>query len=332
MDTKQNIDPSYAWGHHVFVHIPISTPVDPPPSINTSNHAVYTIKSINGNINQAIVAQSVHANGSIVDGWAYIGTYEFALNGEQFIKLSRLGHNNNQHMVADAVKLIRAEQPPVGCPIRQPQQSHSTFTWSVAGDGDGRIKFTWDGFGDCYFDIYRNTTNSTSNWTYLYGYDGGDYSGEWVDTNVVNGMTYYYWVMEPENGNQLSGPQTAVSTPPTPTPSPPSPPTGLSATYSGDVPTTIRQSVGMSRALRPRDSITLTWQNPTSKFSISYNVYRSDSAVVPIDAAHRIRSNVTGTSYVDVGGGLSHYYVITAVNENGESGASNVATAGCSDC
>ena len=329
--------PSYGWRHHVFVHIPTPTPVDPPPSINASNHAFYTIKSIDGNINQAIVVQSAYPNGSVVNGWAYLGTYQFALSGDQFIKLSRLGHNTNQHMVADAVKLIRVEETPTGCPIGQPQLS-SSYSWSVAGDGDGRIKLIWDnGNPDYSFNVYRNLTNDTSNWTMIHG-DENAISGEWVDTTVTNNTTYYYWLEIYDDCDEFLeflGPQTAVSTPPpTPTPIPnlPPPPTGLTAIYNGYVPTAAQQSIITGRVLRPVDSVTLAWQNPISKFSISYNVYRSDSAIVPTDAAHRIRSNVTGTSYIDKGGQPSHYYVITAVNDNGESGASNVATAGCSDC
>jgi len=50
---------------------------------------------------------------------------------------------------------------------------------------------------------------------------------------------------------------------------------------------------------------------------------RSTTSPVPIDAGHRIASEVTETEYTDCGRYKNYYYAVTAVNENGESDPSN---------
>ena len=70
------------------------------------------------------------------------------------------------------------------------------YTWDALGDGNGRIKITWSGFDDSSldrFDIYRNTTPNTNNWTLVHAYEEAT-SGEWIDTGVSNGVVYYYWL------------------------------------------------------------------------------------------------------------------------------------------
>ena len=56
---------------------------------------------------------------------------------------------------------------------------------------------------------------------------------------------------------------------------------------------------------------------------MTYNVYRSTTSPVPIDAGHRVTSGITETNYTDCGNVNNRYYAVTAVNENGESDPSN---------
>jgi hypothetical protein len=56
---------------------------------------------------------------------------------------------------------------------------------------------------------------------------------------------------------------------------------------------------------------------------VTYNVYRSTTSPVPIDAGHLVTSGITETNYTDCGNVYNRYYAVTAVNENGESDPSN---------
>ena len=64
----------------------------------------------------------------------------------------------------------------------------------------------------------------------------------------------------------------------------------------------------------------LSW---TGSAGVTYNVYRSTTSPVPIDAGHRVTSGITETNYTDCGNVNNRYYAVTAVNENGESDPSN---------
>jgi len=61
---------------------------------------------------------------------------------------------------------------------------------------------------------------------------------------------------------------------------------------------------------------------------VTYNVYRSATAPIPVDDAHRIASGLRQGLYLDRGGRAGLYYVVTAQNAAGESGPSNTAQAG----
>jgi len=56
---------------------------------------------------------------------------------------------------------------------------------------------------------------------------------------------------------------------------------------------------------------------------VTYNIYRSTTSPVPIDAGHLVTSGITETDYTDCGNVNNRYYAVTAVNENGESDPSN---------
>src|SRR5262249_46467272 len=69
--------------------------------------------------------------------------------------------------------------------------------------------------------------------------------------------------------------------------------------------------------------VSLSWHSSTS--ATSYNVYRGTSSGQEI----LLVSGLTGTSFTDTGvsGGVTYYYIVTAVNSAGEGGRSNGASA-----
>jgi len=70
---------------------------------------------------------------------------------------------------------------------------------------------------------------------------------------------------------------------------------------------------------RPPHSVTLTWTPSASVGVTRYNIYRSSSKGGSYEKINI--ADVTGTSYVDsdVLAGQTYYYVVTAVNQKGES-------------
>ncbi len=91
---------------------------------------------------------------------------------------------------------------------------------------------------------------------------------------------------------------------------PPGPPSALSATAASS------------------SQINLNWTaSPTS--GVTYNVYASQTAGFTPSAANQVATGITAASYSHTGLSASkaYYYLVTARNANGESAASNQATA-----
>ena len=123
-------------------------------------------------------------------------------------------------------------------------------------------------------------------------------------TGLTNGVTYYF-VVTAENGNGESAPSNEVSATPVTSAVIPDPPQNVVAT-AGDA------------------SVTLTWDAVDN--ADLYNVYHSVTAglgAAGILVAHQ-SSGDTVTGLVN---GAVHYFVVTAVNEAGESIPSNESSA-----
>jgi fibronectin type 3 domain-containing protein len=75
-------------------------------------------------------------------------------------------------------------------------------------------------------------------------------------------------------------------------------------------------------------NINLSWTASTTS-GVTYNIYRSNDASFASSLATRIATGVTGTTYSDTVPypGMTYYYRVTAVNPNGQSARSNVASA-----
>jgi fibronectin type 3 domain-containing protein len=124
-----------------------------------------------------------------------------------------------------------------------------------------------------------------------------------TDTNVVNGLTYYYVVTASNAvGESAASNEAAVVIPNSPV-SLPAAPTNL---------------VGNAG----NNQVSLSWTASTG--AASYTVKRSGTAGGPYTV---VGSAVTATSFTDttVVNGSTYYYVVTASNANGESAKSNEA-------
>jgi fibronectin type 3 domain-containing protein len=166
--------------------------------------------------------------------------------------------------------------------------------------GNAQVSLAWTAsLGATNYNLYRSTTN------------GGPYakvtSGIVTTTNTNTGLkngTNYYYVVTALNAAGESGYSGQASATPLLHPPPP-PPTNLSAT-AGNA------------------QVSLTWT--ASLGATNYNLYRSTTNGGPYA---KIASGIVSTNTTDTGvtNGTTYYYVVTAVNTNGESGYSSQASA-----
>ncbi|MCX7682920.1 MAG: hypothetical protein N2508_13310, partial [Anaerolineae bacterium] len=90
---------------------------------------------------------------------------------------------------------------------------------------------------------------------------------------------------------------------------------------------TLPALTGLQALALPRLGVLLAGSPPVAGRGVTYNVYCSDAAPVPLDAAHRIAWGLRLGLDLDRGGAAGLYYVVTAQNAAGESGPSNTAQA-----
>jgi fibronectin type 3 domain-containing protein len=182
------------------------------------------------------------------------------------------------------------------CGTSTPPPAPGGFT---AAPVNSQVSLGWfPALGASAYNLYRSTTN------------GGPYSKivtltttSYTDSAVSNGTTYYY-VVTATNSFGESGFSNQASAKP---PGPPPAPTGLSATSTSNT------------------QISLNWT--ASSGATSYNVYRSllfDPSFQPAGPFSKIANTAT-TNYTDTGltQSTTYFYVVTALNANGESGPSN---------
>jgi len=171
----------------------------------------------------------------------------------------------------------------------------------TATAGDLTATIAWAAVsGATSYNIYWSTTTgvTTANGTKIAGA-----ATPYTLTGLTNGTTYYFVVTE-VNGNGESTASTEVSATPTATP-PPATPTGLAAD-AGDLQATI------SWTLVPNTT--------------SYNIYWSTTAGVTTANSTKIAKATNPYTLTGLANGSTYYYVVTAVNDNGESAPSAEAS------
>lgn len=195
-----------------------------------------------------------------------------------------------------------------------------SVTWAILGPspprnldasaGDGYVDLSWDPPADLlpplgYF-VYRGTSP---------GGEGriGDtllLDTSYRDNAVTNGVTYWYYVTA-SNLDGESNPSNEVPATPggPPPPTAPDPPQNLQA-QGGD------------------GSVSLTWQAPDNNGGspiTNYHIYRGTTP----DGLNRTATVGDVRSYSDAGvtNGVTYLYKVTAENDVGEGGRSNVASA-----
>jgi fibronectin type 3 domain-containing protein len=166
--------------------------------------------------------------------------------------------------------------------------------------GDGEVVLSWEeSDGASGYHVYRSETPGVEvnpanrrNATLLQ-------ATEFTDDQVNNDTIYYYVVTAVGPGGESAASSEVEATPGTALP--PAAPTGLQAQASAG-------------------QVSLSW-NP-SEGATDYNVYRSETS--PVDLGAEPIATVGATSYLDenVVNGTTYHYVVTAVNEDGESAAS----------
>jgi hypothetical protein len=149
----------------------------------------------------------------------------------------------------------------------------------------GQVSLTWSASsGATSYNIKRSTISGGE--TTIANVTGTSYT----DTNVLNGMTYYYVISAVGAGGESPNSfETGVTLPVL------LPPTGLAATTNFNL-------------------VHLTWS--ASSGAASYNIKRSTSS-----GSETFHANSAITSYSDtnVANGTTYFYVVSAVNSGGES-------------
>ena len=167
--------------------------------------------------------------------------------------------------------------------------------------GDGQVTISWNGVpGATNYNLYWSTVSGVNKAT---GTKISNVPNPYTHADRINGTTYYY-VVTAQNALGESVESTQVSATPG---QPPFPPTGVNAA-AGD------------------GQVIITWDSVSG--ATSYNLYWSTSPGVFKTSYTEKISNVT-TPFTHSGriNGTTYYYVVTAVNNYGESDESTQVSA-----
>ncbi|MCL4469199.1 MAG: fibronectin type III domain-containing protein [Deltaproteobacteria bacterium] len=169
----------------------------------------------------------------------------------------------------------------------------------AATAGNAQVLLTWNSSANTsLYNVYE-ATSSNGFFTKI---GSTNSTSAVINTNITNGVTYYFVVTAVNSIGESSYSNQANATPSAALP--PLPPTNLTA-------------------IAGNTQVVLTWN--TSPDAISYNIYYSITSGGPYT---KIGSS-TNNSYLAnaLANGVTYYFVVTAVNSNGESGYSNQTNA-----
>ena len=187
--------------------------------------------------------------------------------------------------------------PQVSATLALPEPTGVTAT-----PGNGRVTLSWTAVsGAASYNIYWSTTPGVAiaNGAKITGA-----ASPYIQVGLSNGTTYYYVVTAVE-GNGESTPSSQVSAIPSAAPTPAAP-TGVTATP------------GNGR-------VTIAWTAITG--ATSYNVYWSNTSGVTTANGAKITGAASPHIQMGLINGATYYYVVTAVDGNGESTPSSQVSA-----
>jgi len=171
--------------------------------------------------------------------------------------------------------------------------------------GDNLASLSWTPVGSSTYNVFRNENGCNAGFTKI---ASGTTVTSLSDSNVANGLTYYYQVTAMPTGNEscASTPSACVSVSPATGPCvPPAAPASLTATAGAG-------------------SVALSWAAVTG--AVEYHVLRSAATGGPYTQV----GVASGTTFNDTGvtGGTTYFYVVRAANSSTcESGNSPEASA-----
>src|ERR1700678_1514627 len=170
-------------------------------------------------------------------------------------------------------------------------------TGLAATAGNAQVTLTWNAAtGATSYHVKRSTISGTE--TQI----AAPTSNSFTDASVTNGTKYFY-VVSAVNSAAESANSNEVSATPAATPTAPAAPTGLQGT-AGNA------------------KVTLTWNASTG--ATSYHLKRSTTSGAETQIAAPASNSFTDTAVTN---GTKYFYVVSAVNANGESANSNEVSA-----
>ena len=171
----------------------------------------------------------------------------------------------------------------------------------TAVGGTGEVTLAWESVSDATsYNVYYATSSEVSA---ANGMKIAASTNNYVHTGLTAGTTYYYVVTSVNStGESAASTQTQASvSAETPVPTVPQAPTGVTATG------------GTKQA-------TITW--PAVSGAVWYNIYWSNSADVSIATGAKLTNAVSPAVHAGLTDGTTYYYIVTAVNDVGESAPS----------
>ncbi|MHA2403972.1 MAG: fibronectin type III domain-containing protein, partial [Candidatus Kariarchaeaceae archaeon] len=211
-------------------------------------------------------------------------------SGETYYYVVRANNSEGESAVSNEITIIPGQAP---APPENVDAVHGnqqvTLTWDAPSDNGGIAIFQYriyraPNIGGPYIEIDMVPDTTTS----------------YTDTGLTNGISYFYKITA-ENTKGESLDSSIVSSVPSTIPLAPE---NLSATYGNQV-------------------INLTWSAPPNNggaIITGYNIYRNTSAGGPyITPIGSVGPGVTTFNDTLVNNGQTYYYIVRAININGES-------------
>lgn len=177
-------------------------------------------------------------------------------------------------------------------------------TGVTATGGSNQVSISWSAVGNATsYNLYWSTTSgvTTANGTKVAGV-----TSPYLQTGLSDGTAYYYIVTAVNNAGE-SVPSSESSATTNATPPPPPPPTVTAA------PTGVMAAGGTQQ-------VTISWSAVSG--AVSYNLYWSTTPGVTVANGTKIAGAVSPAVQIGLSDSTTYYYIVTAMNNVGESAPS----------